>query len=783
MIRRWTTAWRLPRAARSSLSAAALVVELLGAAAPSRGDDIITRSGLVYSGVSVPVPGLNERTSKRNRTTPNAPELYWMLDDGVRRYFFPSRRVEREPVDELAGVVTFELPHRPQSRSTGPERVGSMQTTPFDEFGRRTATLQTARGPEPIVQAITRLRPDYVLVEGLTHFWTIGLDTRQLSDDLLSGLLHRAADQESLDDRKAIVLFLLRAERFAAAGQELAELQQSFPDQADWAAEQQQLIAEQSARRGMREVRRRRLAGQHALAYEIARKALPEQISADVLREAQELVDDYAQALERRDEAVVLLELFESRLPAEEGARVRPLRGELLEELNYSTLGRLEPFFRAAEDDGLSAAQKLALAYSGWVRGAPYADLDLEAALRAWQARFLVLEYLRTDDNALRREQLLQQLGELEGATVERIAQLVPQLPYVLEEAPPAPGEPREYSLTLPDRSPARYAVVLPAEHHPGHAYPLLVALRRSGHSLNETLRWWAGDAAAPGAAQRRGYVVVAPEFADPQADDYDYSIPAHQQVLAAIHDVRRRFSIDSNRIFLAGHELGADAAFDLGLAHPDVFAGVAPLVGRADRYCTFGWKNGLRTPWYIVAGERDRETLNQNATFVNNLVRRGADVVYCEYKARGLESYLEEQQRLFDWMDVQQRTPLADLKEGWETSIQRPSDNHFYWVTARDLPDRLYQPILWEQPRTIVRSLPFSSHITPGNTLYVKHPGGEADVWLSPEMIDFSSKLEVNCNGRGGRREFVTPSLAVLLEDLRVRGDRQRLFWAKVSL
>ena len=52
--------------------------------------------------------------------------------------------------------------------------------------------------------------------------------------------------------------------------------------------------------------------------------------------------------------------------------------------------------------------------------------------------------------------------------------------------------------------------------------------------------------------------------------------------------------------------------------------------------------------------------------------------------------------------------------------------------------------------------------------------------VWLSPEIVKFDDTLKVVIKGKPHRK--IQPSLQVLLEDVRTRGDRQHPFWAKVE-
>lgn len=746
-------------------------------------DDVQLNSGLFLRGKAFPVMGLDKRTSTRNLNATIPSEPYYVIDDGVRRYFVPKRQAQVESKDELSGVPEFKFQRTPRSRTLTPEVIGA-STIDNWEHGRRVVHLKTKRGDVPIIEEITRLRPDFAVFEGVTHDWEHGIDTRLIPPDQIRELLQRDIDPKKLDDRKAVLRFYLDAEMYAEASRELQGLMADFPDQRTWGETQLPLIEEQNFRKGMREVLRRQAAGQHALAYEIAKKAPPDKVSVEVQRQAEEIVDYYQKALEQRERALLLLEQLEAKLPSEAAQPLMPLRLALRDELHIEIVDRLDPFLRAEQDANLTTEQKLALAYSAWVVGPSYADVDLNVAKNLWQARFLALEYIRAAENAVRRQELAEQITALEGVSIDRLAQMIPLLPYALEENPLLPGQAREYSVPIPEQQPSTYQVCLPLEYHPQHRYPLIVALRRSGQTLTQTIRWWAGDTEQPGAAMRRGYIVIAPEFAAANTDDFDYSVQAHRQILAAIDDVRKKFSVDSDRIFIAGHELGGDACYDIALSHPDLFAGAVPFLAQPDRYCIRMWKNGLRLSWYIITGERDRDTLAHNARIVNSLVRSSkvGDIVYCEYKARGFESYFEELPRLFDWMDGRRRIPLADVKGGWEMDIMRPTENRFFWVEITRPSDQVFKTIVWEKPPVRAPQELTSKVTAQGNSMYVTTPGAAARIWLSPELIDFEKRLQVTM-GDQKFNNFVRPSAADLLEDFRVRGDRQRLFWAALDL
>ena len=69
-----------------------------------------------------------------------------------------------------------------------------------------------------------------------------------------------------------------------------------------------------------------------------------------------------------------------------------------------------------------------------------------------------------------------------------------------------------------------------------------------------------------------------------PKQPMYNYTENEHQRILRPLRDAMRRFNIDSDRIFVAGHFMGADAAWDLALAHPDMWAGAIIIGGAAER-------------------------------------------------------------------------------------------------------------------------------------------------------------------------------------------------------
>ena len=68
---------------------------------------------------------------------------------------------------------------------------------------------------------------------------------------------------------------------------------------------------------------------------------------------------------------------------------------------------------------------------------------------------------------------------------------------------------------------------------------------------------------------------------------------------------------------------------------------------------------------------------------------------------------------------------------------------------------------------------------IGPNNRIRIKSAAANISVFLTPDLIDFEKNVTLNVIGRE-RVVPVTASVEVMLEDVRLRGDRQHPFWAR---
>jgi len=786
----WT---RRPPAA--ALGMAVILWGVLAANLPAT--ELILKDGRALRGRLGRVAGLAE-SPLANMTEDGPPiQSILMLDDNLRRTFFSERLLapdgvrveEKRPTEEK-----FQIWQRVLRTGATVKIVGTaVRVEPFDEFGRRTYTMNSPHGPMPVFQGITELTPQWTRVEGLSHVWDMRLSTDSIPRDILRKILFKQVDPKNPEDYKRIARFCLQGERYEEARQTLDALVAAFPEQKEDVVSSIRLIRQMSARQLLSELKMRRDAGQHRLVRDKLERFPSEDVGGEILQGVREMIQEYDAGELRRQTIVERLRDLVGRLsdtPLREG--LQPAIEEIAAELGVDTLDRMAPFMLHGEDaegsEKLSDAQRLALAVTGWLLGPDAAGPDLSAAVAAHRARRLIRQYLNEDDR-LRREKTFETLREESRVDASMAANLLARMKPPIAPPPPVEGKPGYYAvetvgMTRDEKT--IYRVQLPPEYNPYRLYPTIVALHGGGYSADLQLDWWAGawdGESRAGQAARQGYIVVAPEWTAEHQQRYEYSAREHAAVLNALRDACRRFAVDTDRVYLTGHGLGGDAAWDIGLAHPDLWAGVIPISAVSDRFSARYWENARYVPFYVVLGELDGGRLAQNAGPGNldRYVKRGFNTTVVEFLGRGNEDYYDEILRLFDWMG---RFRRDFFPREFACCTMRRWDNFFWWLEVDGMPPRaMVEPADWPPPSG---TLPIKIEGTINNTngIVVRAGASRVTVWLSPKMIDFQSRSVITVNGQriSGPNQMIRPDLRTMLEDVRLRGDRQHPFWARLD-
>ena len=481
----------------------------------------------------------------------------------------------------------------------------------------------------------------------------------------------------------------------------------------------------------------------------------------------------------------------------------------ILTELHPDTAGRLD-FFRSVADQPVQKPEKefperLALAVSGWLRGKNGGNSDVKAAVRCWQARQLVLGYLRegtANDRAALLDGFTPGGKPADPADLELISQIVTMIP------PPFPVDPAEPGVRVPQTlgvdgivrrntgplpsiaGGIDYYLRLPGEYHHGRAYPVLIALTTPGLPAEHLLASLAGH------CDRHGYILIAPDWAGglggPQG--YDFVGKEHPYVTASLRDLLRHFQVDPDRVFLFGRDEGANFALDVAMARPDLFAGVAGFNPNPPQNLFIEyWRNAQKMPAFFVTGDKSG-ALGHLRKLYERWMPNGFPALLTVYRGRGAEWYRMELPRMFDWMGRKVRVRgtgslRLDQKKVEPWQVLRESDNRFYWVGVAD--GGLAKPNLVEGARPGAQVIPsrFRADLQPGNKVVIDEVIGvkKLVVWLEKDMIDWNKEVHVTRPGniplRGFKPRVMKPDLRVMLDELYKTGDRKMLFLAKLEV
>ena len=722
-----------------------------------------------------------------------------LCDDDLTRTMVSKRLVQKIDPAPMQRLEQFAIKQPVAELGSQVASIGTiLDVTQFDAFGRRTFSMLTNRGRTDVIQGLTTITPVWSQLKSLqmgggapVFLWDMRIATSSLPRGLLSAVLRRQINPKDPDQRLKLVRFYMQAERFNDAEAELKQVLADFPN-LEGLDQQVKALGQLGAERILSEVEVRRKAGQNHLAYSMLESFPTDNINGPVLQEVRDKLEDYRKIQQRGEGTIHQIDSLMAKVKdVQLKKQLQPLRDEIALELSFGTLDRLGPFRRLADDNDLLPEQKMALAVSGWLMGADDAVDNLQVALSLAETRHLVLEYLN-EPLAVRRRQWLESMGSQTGASPKYVAKLLAHMkPPVATPPQETPGHFNLEIRGIEDEPDVIYHVQLPPEYDPYVRYPTVVTLHGAGTTAEQQIDWWAGvarpstPAKAPvpakavgaanagndknaipatdvpaatggsmlagmrlGQAARQGYIVIAPEWTKPHQVKYEYSAREVAAVLGSLRDACRRFSIDTDRVYLSGHSMGGDAAWDMGLAHPDLWAGVIPIVATADKYVGHYWPNAARLSFYFISGELDDGRTATNAPQWDRYLTqvRGWDTTLVEYQGRGHENFSDEVIRLFDWMSRKKRDFFP--KE-FSTVTLREWDKDFWCVELKDmLSSAMVDPNSWPAPRG-THALKLEVKTNAVNGLNVEMRAAKVIVWLAPsDTLTFDRPITVIVNG-----------------------------------
>jgi dienelactone hydrolase len=761
---------------------------MLGSRGECRADRVIMKNGLVYV----------------SQGTPDKDNSLVYIWDGLKRVVVRDSKVEKMvPGNDYRTGERFQL-IQPITVHAGsmPKEVISVESGPWDDRGRRTFRYFGSRANRAIAmeQAIIEIGPHIVRYRGIDGFWVGVVETSQVPHPVIMALIGRV-DQKNAEERERVIRFLMDAAWYPEAREELERIIKDFPktELSERAAGALVFITQAEATQRRSELDLRRRAQQYRAVARLLKTFQDKDISTSLQVDVREMERGDQQQQQADKALAVDLRRLAGRLTPEARAPWQKPLVEILKSIDEAPDAVRERFtaWQKAKDDPKATDEaRFALAMSGYIVGHDMAVADLKAAEVLWQARDAARSYLTGAEPSERSGHA----ARLEGLTwpaavgVSDPVHRLELLTRIVQLMPPPRHDPdQEIDKTILHRVledenavPTEYAVRLPPEYHPLRGYPAVVVLH-SGPGPAAAIDEWAEEAA------RHGYILIAPEYNLPgKPHDYRYTTSEHAAVELALRDARKRYAIDSDRVFVAGQLTGGNMAWDYALAHPDLFAGVVVISGLPAKYVPpYARIQQERVPLYCVLGEL-APAANEVifSRLVKPLILKAWDVTYVEYQRRGLETMPEEVPRAFDWMDRHRRDPYP---KAFQVATARESDNRFYGVVVKGFGNgRLTAPEAVElfgenlNPAEIKMSASNVSNLIRLDLKGIK----SLDLWVSPKILDFKSKpdvrVNIRVNGRAylsGRRALIKLDLETMLDDLRVRGDRQQLYWHRISV
>ncbi len=740
--------------------------------------------------------------------------LIVVLDDGLRRTYANVGRCEA-PVQVKDSSIKIYIGNMVAKSALSIPGGPIIDCSPFDVFGRRICFIRSQDAPLAVVQGITEVATNYIRVEGLKgvkgeYDWDMRLSLNSLNGKDLRAILVQNASPTRSKDWFEIVNLFISAERYVEARQILVEAILKFPELENTKSELKSLD--------------QNIADQLFQAAEFAKDAGQFQFSKLILTNTLESVKRAGLSIETQLKAVAKLDaiasgqkdrdelmtwMTEDVSKVSDGtakAEMQSLLAEIAANLTADTALRFTDYRRRRADTTLKPDQLAALAISGWIFGPTAGKDNASVVASGVKARRLITEYL---SKPLRDDQIVQELTKLESGTPDLVTKIIANM------APPLPTpESAAVSITInpPDSSQppvqstisgrfeievplggdmigksSKYTVQLPPEYNPFRRYPCIFTLPGESTNMDWQIAWWAGQYSPEakrcfGEASKRGYIVVSPQWAEPKQPSYNFTENEHAMILAPLRDAMRRFSIDSDRVFLSGHFMGADAAWDIALSHPDLWAGSVVISGEARNYVIQYGGTAEYVPTYFVAGELDKFTETNGREWDKMMNRKQIDCLVTLYRGRKPDHFQEELPRIMDWMSfpARVRTPFP---KNFSTTTLRAGDRFFWWFETKELfKEKLVHPLLYSNKPGPGYQISSTINKQTNTVSMETVPAKTFSIWLSPEMVDFEKPITLLVKGVRDRRD-PKPETRVILEDVRGRADRKHPFWMRVDL
>lgn len=318
------------------------------------------------------------------------------------------------------------------------------------------------------------------------------------------------------------------------------------------------------------------------------------------------------------------------------------------------------------------------------------------------------------------------------------------------------------------------YYVSIPADYDPEQSYAVEFALHggvgRPKPAADEN--FWERTISRLNAEDRFMVIPLSWQdaywWADVQADN----------LTAILRELKGRFNIDENRVFLSGISDGGTGAYFFAFKQPTEWAAFLPYIGHPGvlRNPSSGggyrlyFENLANKPLYIVNGENDRLYPAASLTSFMEILEQ-ADV---NYTWRVIKDGGHNTEWMPDELEAIEAFKSANPRDPFPDEIQWVADrtdryNRNQWIVVDEIAE-VDLPSLLRVQRD-------------GNSFSVDARGvSRFTLLLSPEEINFADPILVSINGRIVHSDPVRENVKTLLNWAARDRDRTMLFTAELS-
>ncbi|MFQ6083812.1 MAG: alpha/beta hydrolase-fold protein [Candidatus Aminicenantia bacterium] len=297
------------------------------------------------------------------------------------------------------------------------------------------------------------------------------------------------------------------------------------------------------------------------------------------------------------------------------------------------------------------------------------------------------------------------------------------------------------------------YYIYLPEDYDPAELYPMIIFLGGGEGWGDITVKTIYQNLKASNYLSE--YILLVP-----QAQGMWWEVEDERAFSLLLPVILKNYSIDTNRVYMAGGSNGGMGTFFYSTHEPDRFAAIASYMGHPvvkhnppeteqDREVL---KNLINTAIYMIHGEKDKIIQpNGDRLAYKKLSKLNYKIKYEELPERGHDiSFAEIKDKIINWFKTNQRNPHPNKIE---LVMNYPQYNRSYWLRVE---------------RTNQLPAKVSAKIN-DNTIEIKTEGVlSLTVFLDEELVDISKEVIIKINRKQVYKVQPLPTVKCLLKSVR---------------